>query len=72
MNCPVCNCKVLLSVKHGVDSVYCPECNEVWSTKRRHKNFTKGSISKCALKNKSFVPENHISKNTNDHKIMDS
>jgi Zn-finger nucleic acid-binding protein len=71
MNCPICNSKTLLSVKHGTESVYCPECNEVWSTKRIYKSSIYKSVLSSHTNNGGYISDSHIYNKTNDHKFID-
>jgi Zn-finger nucleic acid-binding protein len=45
MKCPICNSKTLISVKHGTYSMYCPDCNEVWSSNFKFKKSENVLIS---------------------------
>jgi Zn-finger nucleic acid-binding protein len=71
MKCPICNSKTLLSVKYGAKSVYCPECNEVWSTNQSHKNSENVLIFSNHTDYKGYNPKNHIYSRTNNHELMD-
>ena len=71
MNCPICTEKLMSNKKHGIESNYCPQCNEVWPTiylikKTIHKVF------ESSHKSNNFITSNgHIYSKTNDHRLID-
>ena len=70
MNCPICNGDMLVSKKHGIETKYCPQCNEIWPAKRlRIKLNQKVILSNT--RNSGSISERHIYNKTNDHDLMD-
>jgi Zn-finger nucleic acid-binding protein len=71
MNCPICDCIMILYKKQGIEEKYCPQCNEIWPSKR----FDKKMAQKTFTSNQPIVlgynPKNHIYNKTNNHDLMD-
>lgn len=70
MNCPICNSFMLLSKKHGIEEKYCPQCNEIWPSKRKN---TKSDpiISSSHHSNTGYNQHYHVYNKTNNHEFMD-
>jgi Zn-finger nucleic acid-binding protein len=71
MNCPICNGNMLLSEKQGVETEYCPQCNEIWPKKRINKKSIQRPVSFNRPNNDGYISDNHIYNKTNDHKLID-
>jgi len=59
MNCPVCNVKLQMSERQGVEINYCPECRGVW--------IDRGGLDKIIDRSGSHTSESQFSESDRDH-----
>ena len=49
MNCPVCNVKLLINNRQGIEIDYCPDCRGIW--------LDRGELDKIIERSVSEIPQ---------------